>query len=118
MNLLKTMYDEINGVINKRFNEREEMMNKHFDNLNKIMDEGFNKQKNALDKPDEKWEEDRCQLKVESKQVSDNNVVNDSEEIINQVSDNDNEFINNSDKIVEEVVLNSEDKYGDYNYKW
>ena len=66
-------------------------MDKHFDNLNKIIDEGFSKLKNALDKQNEEWGGDRCQLKesteVESKQVSDNNVVNDSEGIINQVSD-------------------------------
>ena len=47
-----------------------------------------------------------------------NNVVNDSEEIINQVNDNDisnNELINNSNKIVGEVGLTSEDNDGDYN---
>ena len=46
---------------------------------------------------------------------SDNNVVNDSEEIINQVRDNDDELINNSDKIMGEVGLTSEDNDGDDN---
>ena len=73
-------------------------------------------------KQNEEWRRDRCQLKesteVESKQVSDNNVVKDGEEIINQVSANDNsknELIDNSDKIVGEVGLTSEDNDGDYN---
>ena len=54
------------------------------------------------DKRDEKWKREAEKLKesteVELKQVSDNNVVNDSEGIINQVNANDNsnnEFINN-----------------------
>ena len=64
---------------------------------------GFN---NDMKKQNEEWRLETDKLKEntegELKQVSDNNVVNDSERIINQVSDNDNsnnELINNSDKI-------------------
>ena len=79
--------NDIFNLINKRFDEREEMMNKHFDNINKRFDES--------DKILDEWlrevKTDRLKENtVESKQVSDNNVVNDSEGIINQVSDNDN----------------------------
>ena len=55
------------------------MMDKHFDDLNKIMDEGCNKLKNAIDKSDEKREEDRDQYKesteVEVNQVSDLSLI-------------------------------------------
>ena len=68
----------------------------HFDEMDKIMNKGFNKLKNALDKPDEKREEDRYQLKesteVELTQVSGNNVFDDSEEIINQMCIRDRNF--------------------------
>ena len=105
-------------MIDKKLDERAEILNKGFD----MMDKRFVESNTIMNKQDEKWEGDGYQLKesteVESKQVSDSNVVNDSEGIINQVSDNDNsnnEFINNSDKIVGEVVLTSEDNDGDYN---
>ena len=132
--LLKKGFDEMDKRMNKGFDELQEMRNKHFDNMNKgfdelhielnktkeIMSKGCDTIKNAFDKPDEKWEGDRYQIKknteVELTQVSGDNAFGNSEEIINQVSDNsNNELINNSDKIVEEIVLTSDDKKGNFN---
>ena len=66
MNLLRTVYDEINDNLNKHFNN----MNKGFEELHielnktkEIMSKGCDTIKNACDKPDEKREENRGQLK-------------------------------------------------------
>ena len=86
--------------------------NEHLDKQNAMLDDmvsntkEFNKE---LKKQDEKWEEERCQLKVESKQVSGNNVFDNSEEIINKVSYScENELINNIDKIVENELFKND----------
>ena len=116
---------EVIGVENKAMNRPDNSVG--LEEKEYTLNDIFNLCNKRFDEMDKKWDEWLRELKtarlkenseVELKQVSDNNVVNDSEGIINQVSDNDNsnnELINNSDKIVGEVVLTSEDNDGDYN---
>ena len=107
LNELNAKMDRNFDMTNKWLEERAEMMDKQLEKMDKqnaMLDDmisdvkGFN---NKLEKQNEEWRRDRYQIKknteVELIQVSGDNAFDNSEEIINQVSDNsNNELINNS----------------------
>ena len=117
LNLLKTIDDnrekrfkELRGVIKKSFDEIKTVL----DEGAEVIDTGFNKLKDVLDKQNGKWGVDSCQLKentkIESKQVSGNNVVNNGKGIINNVSSCDSGDNNDDDTFTDNSVSLSTDE--------